>query len=163
MKFIDILYETLIREFRSPEQQFEIISLLLIDMALKAKSVSESKAFRMAAALVTKMKTTREFPSIKEIDLIRADVNRNLRGTLPCTASVAYSIEEIELSERAVKKFLTEHAWEGLPGFGSWEEKATTSKPKIKRKQPDLDRYWKSFSEKRVFTSDNNSEEDVNR
>ena len=158
MKFIDILYETLLKEFRSPSQQFELITLLLMDMALKANTIKQRKSWMIVAALIVKMKSSRVFPSNEEISSIKADVNRTCRDTPPCTAGTLYSVEEIELSERAVKKFLAEHAWEGLPGFGSGE-KATTSKVKIRRKQPDLDLYWEKELKNRVDSKNSNPKE----
>ena len=141
MKFIDILYETLIREFRSPEQQFEIINLLLIDKALKSATVTERKAWYAAALLVRQIKSSRKVPTCEELNTIRASVNRCTRSKEPRTTGVLYSIEELELSEAAVRKFLHEHAWDGLPGFDPKEHK-TASKRRIRRKQPDLDKYW---------------------
>ena len=151
LKFEDLLYEILIKEFRTPEKQRELMYLLLMDNACKATKYSERKAWEFLASLLSVISRTKKIPSKEAIATCKATVNSAHRNKRSSSAAFLYSIEDIELSEKSVMSFISENAWEGMPGFGSLKNKMTASKVKIRKKQPDLQNW---FLEKKWMEDD---------
>jgi hypothetical protein len=117
MKIIDLLVDMVQKAIRSPEQEKEILYFLLVDLSLKSKSISERKAWMTLALLVSRTWSDRKFPSDLELKKLKSQVNRDFRNNETRTSSFLFTLEDFEMGEAAVKKFLHERAWKGLAGF----------------------------------------------
>jgi hypothetical protein len=117
MKFIDILVDTLLNECKNRDQVKEVLYFLVMDLALKSNSLSERKVWETLASLISIIMKDRKFPSFKIINALKAETNSIHRSGEPRTSTILFSLREIEWGEAAVRKFLAEKAWKGLPGF----------------------------------------------
>lgn len=117
MRFIDVLVDMVQKAIRTPEQEKEILYFLLMDLALKSKGLSEQKAWKSLALLVSRVWLNRTFPSDSEIHEIKASINRDSRRKENRTSNFLFSLEDFEMGEAAVKKFFAERAWKGMAGF----------------------------------------------
>ena len=117
MNFIDSLIGTIQLEISKTENVKEVLYFFLMDLALKSKKLSERKAWELIASLVSLVWKDRKFPSFERLNSEKSEINSLHRENIPRTSGVMYSIKEYELGEAAVRKFLAEKAWKGMPGF----------------------------------------------
>jgi hypothetical protein len=117
LKFIDILVETIQKACNDPSQEKEVLYFLIMDLALKSDKLIERKAWETLASLVSSVWKERKFPSLQEIEALKAKTNSIHRSGEPRISRVLFSLREIEWGEASVKKFLAEKAWKGLAGF----------------------------------------------
>ena len=113
----EFFLEALKKARRNPEQEKEILYFFLIDLALKSKKLSEQKAWKTLAVLVSLIWKDKCFPTDPQIAEAKASVNRSSRNKESRTSGALYSIEDFEMGEAAMKKFFNSQAWKGMPGF----------------------------------------------
>jgi translation elongation factor EF-G len=119
MKFIDAFVEAALKELSSPQRRYEMLISLVVENAVQASSLSERKAWELASSLIATIFKSRSFPSLKELSAIRADINSIHRGSEIRTSDFITSLKMFELGERAVREFLHEGAWDGMPEVDS--------------------------------------------
>ena len=116
MKFIDVLVETLQQGSRDPRRAREILYFLVMDQALRSKTLSERKSWEIIGSLIAYVGRERHFPKPAQLKTIKSSINSLHRDQDPRTSEILVSLRMFELGEAAVKKFLMERAWKGFPG-----------------------------------------------
>ena len=113
----------LLEELKDPTRRRVFLQTLLQDIALESESLADRKNFELLAALVTVISKDSTFISEETFKEIRSLISSKYRGVYEIRASNAlYSIHDLVYGELSVRRFLTEKAWHGLPGFGEeWD------------------------------------------
>ena len=127
MRIIDFFIDAVRNGIKTPEHEKEILYFFLMDLALKSKQVSERKAWEFLALLVSIIWKERKIPSLDAVNDLIKIIKAKFRQSSPPlngegnintrTSKYLYTLDDFELGERALRRFLSERAWKGMPGF----------------------------------------------
>lgn len=118
MRIIDLIIDKLESEFNNPARIREILITLVMDLAVRSTTISERKAWETISLLISAVSKTGRFPDDETLQLFKSSINSIHRDNKERSSDLIFTLKMFELGEQEMREFLSNRAWDGLPGFG---------------------------------------------